>query len=349
MQPTKIRIAALLLFTIGGGEAAWAAPGDVGTNYSTATQDGSSNAFSIEQTAGLNAAGNSSTIEQVGDNNHVQGYTLNSAAVPLRSGLTFNPALTGVIQGGSGGTKNKSEIYQDGDINEAAVAQRGVGVRNNSSITQNSDGNIVVVDQGDSGSTTHQNKSTITQGGGSANVGNLAIVYQSGDNDLNMSLVTQTGDLNDTDVRQSGVGNTDISTITQTGSENGAHISQSGGDNVNLSTVTQTGDNGQATITQQGNSNVSTAHIVQQSSSTDAEASILQEGSDNTSVAIIVQTVGPNLAEITQRGGGSFNNAEIHQHSSGNTAIILQEGAGLSNSTNISQSVGANYAYVHQQ
>lgn len=318
MKPSTIALATLAMFALGAGGPVLAdpiPPAVLGSNYSSATQNGGSNHATIDQTVGPHSVGNASTIEQIGTNNHVRGVTftdlskyevLMDAGTPSRP--IFSSVQTGVIQDGTNGTLNNSLIKQEtwtgGAVNgnEATVVQDGSQNTNTAKISQQSDSNNAGIFQGMNGGHGKTNLADITQQGSSSGTGNLAWITQDGAGDVfnkNDAVINQSGNSNDAFIHQGGNYSDNKATIEQTGTSQKANITQGDDTNSNQGFIFQeSGDGNDAEITQQGTHNQNYAKITQ--NGTDHDAVVLQEGTNLNNTALITQTGNGNYANVYQ-------------------------------------------------
>lgn len=289
-------------------------------NQARTDQSGTQQTATVQQTTIANY--NQALIRQIGDNQ--------------TSGNTAGIYQTGISTG------NTARISQSGGASTATIRQEAVSTQNQATLTQIGDGNGAVIRQ-----------STVSGGPG---VGNVATLYQQGNNNTQTRIDQQNG----------SAGNRAY--LNQYGSGNGeTRISQSNGSGNNTARIDQGGDGpngtygaygyavngGRAVIEQNNFSYNNTARIGQSGNGHDAQ--IYQNNNVSNSEAYIDQYpggAGHNVGYIRQEnqtggsvritqnaatypgGGYGQNEARAFQGSlgyglsSGNVLTIVQENAG---------------------
>ncbi len=294
---------------------------------------GAVSAVALFAAGGAFAAGNSSTIDQIG--------TFNNAAVDQTGS-----ASDGVATVTQSDSYNSANVTQGGAGNQAAVTQSNgsFGAVTNPSNVSNSnqqgqDGGLTVVQVGNS-------TSTISQSSGSAN--EHALVGQSGNSDA--ANINQNGNAELAMVNQE-LGNGNSAVIAQAGTGNGVYVpsssSVSGGgnlrwnENVPGDSVLPGASSGQTVYGPVG-------AFVDQLGSNES-GSISQSGFQNFADVAQGNDAGGafNAGSITQGGGMVQSDAVMFQDGQFNIASIDQEGAGSSYST-IWQHGVSNQAYSSQ-
>ena len=282
-----------------GGFANYAEVDQKGTGTDAGIQQGAT-AFSGEEDGRMKAVitqrGSNNTAEtaqgEMDDSSTSQNGNFNQAYV------SQTPALR---DSGLDAFGRKSGVVQSGNLNGAFVVQSGLEAV--STVGQSGNANIASVNQsGDDFNSAdpytnpaYNADSAVSQTGN----GNFAGVVQSA---YAKSIVTQKGNLNETDVNQSG--KAADSNVKQTGNLNDANVGQSGASA--KSTVTQSNDRNDAFVRQSG---------------TGATSTVTQ-----TSTPILGSIFGGNDAVVDQ--SGASDDSEVKQTGIGNYANVNQSGVG---------------------
>lgn len=311
-------------------------------------------ATKVTPLAGSAAGANSGESIQNGNGNKVQvrqAGTSQSVFTDQNDGSGLGNNLARVMQTGDvsdpSGIENDAEVLQSGTANQSTTIQQGDF--NNAHIAQGRNGNDASAD----------NKASIQQGNAQNAERNFAAIQQDGERnqatsfqtyDNSQSFIDQDGNDNEGRIRQIASPNGSdghSGLIAQDGDDNGAQIRQDGNGATNLAEATQDGDGNNSKQLQTNSASsggaVNTALVNQGTGSFSSSDDVGNTQGVIAGLSTNGQNLGPSVTSTngiafqTQTGTGDF--AQIKQYGddapnygeqiqaggSGNTAVIAQD------------------------